>query len=593
MAGFRGVRAFVLSDSIAGSRCACQRAAGAGSRLHPTIMLTSWRVLHGVFCCRRLMENLLVWVERDCARMEKLYEGLALGEKDGDLEQGRWNQYRKDRKAWLIEQIQVAIGMMWLIASFLLTIRFANRWVSSTLCDRDIHTNGVRVFGSAPSHNTTCSTVEDGYRCFPSVSHLWGPYSPYFAVEDEPGLSSAIPAGCQVTFAQVLSRHGARYPTDSKGDKYSDLIAGIKTNATSLKGKYAFIDNYTYTLGENDLTEFGKRQLVDSGMKFYRRYKDLARTIVPFMRSSGSERVVASAEKFIEGFQHAKGWDSSARHNQTIPVISVVMGEGEQFNNTLDHGSCPKFEDSTLGLTIKQNYTDVFAPAIRERLEADIPGITLSNTDVTYLMDICAFDTVARTPQASELSPFCNLFTNDEWPNYNYLLSLEKYYSYGAGNPLGPAQGIGYTNELIARLTQTPVHDHTSSNKTLDSNPDTFPLHTSLYADFSHDNAMTSIFFAMGLYHMSPPPSLHEVESAPEMDGYSAAWGVPFAARAYVEMMQCEAQREPLVRVLVNDRVVPLRGCHSDQMGRCKRDDFVRGLGFAQSGGNWDSCYSS
>lgn len=425
------------------------------------------------------------------------------------------------------------------------------------------------------------------------MSHLWGPYSPYFAVEDESAPSSVVPAGCRVTFAQVLSRHGARYPTDSKGSKYSDLIAGIKTNATSLTGKYAFLDNYTYTLGENDLTEFGERQLVDSGVKFYRRYKDLARTIVPFMRSSGSGRVVASGEKFIDGFQHAKDRDSAAQHNRTTPAISVVMGEGKQYNNTLDHGSCPKIEDSNLGHAVKQNYTDVFAPAIRKRLEADIPGIKLSNTDVTYLMDMCAFDTVARTPDASDLSPFCNLFTDDEWTEYNYLHSLDKYYSYGAGNPLGPTQGIGYTNELISRLTQTPVHDHTSSNQTLDSNPDTFPLHASLYADFSHDNAMTSIFFAMGLYHVSPPPSLRVVESAADMDGYSAAWAVPFAARMYVEMMQCGDQPEPLVRVLVNDRVVPLRGCHSDDMGRCKRDDFVKGLGFAQSGGNWDSCYSS
>lgn len=405
-----------------------------------------------------------------------------------------------------------------------------------------------------------------------------------------------------MTFAQVLSRHGARYPTSHKTSKYSDLIAGIQANATtSFTGKYAFLNNYTYSLGENELTEFGERQLVDSGMKFYRRYTDLTRTIVPFIRSSGSSRVVASADKFIEGFQHSKGQDSAAQHNQTAPVVSVVISEGEEYNNTLDHGACPKFEDSDLGRNIKENYTDVFVPAIRQRLESDIPGITLSNTDVVYLMDMCAFDTVALTPTANKLSPFCDLFTVDEWARYNYKQSLDKYYSHGAGNPLGPEQGIGYTNELIARLTQTPVHDHTSTNSTLDSSPETFPLDVPLYADFSHDTTMTSIFFAMGLYHGSPAPSLSTVGSGSgsgsgskaDMDDYSATWATPFAARAYVEMMQCEAEKEPLVRVLVNDRVVPLRGCHSDQMGRCTRDEFVKGLEFAQSGGNWGSCFSS
>lgn len=453
------------------------------------------------------------------------------------------------------------------------------------------------VFGSGnlaavTNHKTTCSTVDEGYHCFANVSRLWGPYSPYFAVENENGISSDVPAGCEITFAQVLSRHGARYPTTSKGSKYSDLIAEIKENATSLTGKYEFLKNYTYTLGENDLTNFGERQLVDSGVKFYRRYANLTRNIVPFIRSSGSNRVVASGEKFIEGFRHAKSRDSTARHNQTAPVISVVIEEGEQFNNTLDHGTCTKLENSDLKDSVKKNFTETFAPAIRQRLETDLPGVTLSDSQVVYLMDMCAYDTIAGTPDASELSPFCNLFANDEWMHYDYLNSLKKYYSYGAGNPLGPTQGIGYTNELIARLTQTPVHDHTSTNRTLDSNPATFPLNKSLYADFSHDNAMVSIFFAMGLYNGTQSPSLDAVEPASEMGDFSSAWTVPFASRAYIEMMQCSAQREPLVRVLVNDLVVPLHGCQADEMGRCKRDDFVKGLSFASFGGNWGSCFT-
>lgn len=392
----------------------------------------------------------------------------------------------------------------------------------------------------------------------------------------------------------MLSRHGARFPTDSKGTLYSDLVAGIQKNVTSrdsFTGKYAFLESYKYALGENDLTPFGESQLVDSGVKFYQRYENLTRETVPFMRASGSDRVIASGEKFGQGFQQAKNQDQHARRNQTAPAVSVIIEEGETFNNTLDHGTCTKFENSELSHNVRDNFTDIFAPAIRDRLQSDLPGVTLSNSDVVYLMDMCSFDTVARTADASELSPFCHLFTDKEWTKYNYLLSLKKYYGYGAGNPLGPAQGIGYTNELIARLTQTPVHDHTSTNHTLDTNPSTFPLNAQLYADFSHDNAMLSIFFALGLYNNTHTLPRETVTSATESGGYSASWVVPFGARAYVEMMQCQAEKEPLVRVLVNDRVVPLHGCEVDAMGRCRRDDFVRGLSFAREGGNWGSCF--
>ena len=536
---------------------------------------------------------------------QRLYgHRLPSGDELGDQEKGGGfysHHHRQDRvrKNRFVAQTQDALGIMTAVAGFLLTIYFVQQWVLPTpsLSTPTGMLIVLSAFGSGylaatTNHDTTCTTVDGGYQCFSNISRLWGPHSPYFTVEKEDDISSTIPADCQITFVQVLSRHGARYPTVSMGAKLSDLVAEIKENATSLTGKYAFLENYTYTLGTKDLTVFGERQLVDSGLKFYHRYANLARNVVPFMRSSGEGRVVVSGEKFIEGFQHAKDRDSAAQHNQTAPVISVVFEEGEQFNNTLDRGTCTKLENSKLSHHVQVNFTKTFAPVIRHRLETDLPGVTLANRDIIYLMDMCTYDTLARTPDATELSPFCDIFTEKEWAKYDYLTSLMKYYSYGAGNPLGPSQGIGYANELIARLTQTPVNDHTSTNRTLDADPATFPLDRSLYADFSHDNVMVSIFFALGLYNGTQSPSLDTVESASDMNGFSAAWSVPFAARAYIEMMQCSTQREPLVRVLLNDRVVPLHGCQVDEMGRCKRDDFVRGLQFARSGGNWERCFS-
>lgn len=400
-----------------------------------------------------------------------------------------------------------------------------------------------------------------------------------------------MPEGCHITFAQVLSRHGARYPTKSKGKTYAKLIKRIQKHATAFRGKCAFLKEYNYSLGADDLTTFGESQMVDSGIAFYEQYKDLARNIVPFIRASGSDRVVASAEKFIRGFQWAKLGDPLSSDTLCGPKVSVIIEESDSSNNTLDHGSCPSFEESKLGDEVVANFTQLFVPSIRKRLLDHLPGVNFTVSDVVSLMDMCPFDTVARTPDASELSPFCALFTTEEWTQYNYMQSLGKYYGYGAGNPLGPAQGIGFTNELIARMTQTPVQDTTSTNSTLDSNPATFPLNVTLYADFSHDNGMIPIFFALGLYNGTKPLSRTLVESTVETNGYSAAWTVPFAARAYIEMMQCDAEPEPLVRALVNDRVVPLYGCNVDSLGRCRLNDFVQGLSFARSGGDWGSCF--
>lgn len=332
--------------------------------------------------------------------------------------------------------------------------------------------------------------------------------------------------------------------------------------------------------------------MYDSGVKFYNRYESLARLNVPFIRSSSSARVVASSEQFIAGFQATKKIDKHASLTQVAPVINVILEETSAFNNSLDPDTCTNFENSEVGDDAQATFANIFVPAILKRVQENLPGVTLNINEVTYLMDLCSFDTVAKTTDASQLSPFCNLFTHKEWVQYNYYQSLGKYYGYGGGNPLGPAQGIGFTNELIARLTHSPVNDHTSTNTTLDSGPSTFPLNATLYADFSHDNGLTPIFFAMGLYNGTKPLSQKNVESIEETDGYSAAWSVPFSARAYVEMMTCKGSKEPLVRVLVNDRVAPLHGCHVDHLGRCTREGFVAALEFARDGGNWGSCFN-
>ncbi|PWY86034.1 acid phosphatase [Aspergillus heteromorphus CBS 117.55] len=448
-----------------------------------------------------------------------------------------------------------------------------------------------RAVPTSRSESAACDTVDQGYQCFSQISHLWGQYAPYFSVANESAISPAVPDGCRVTFAQVLSRHGARYPSASKGKKYSELIAKIQANATtSFEGAYAFLNTYNYTLGTDDLVPFGEQQMVNSGVKFYQRYESLAKDIVPFIRSSGSDRVIASGNKFIEGFQSTKLRDPRARPGQAAPHISVVISEASNANNTLDPSTCAAFEDSDLADDVEADFESTFVPAIRQRLEAGLEGATLTDKEVIYLMDMCSFDTIAKDTVDTKLSPFCYLFTHPEWSQYNYLQSLNKYYGHGAGNPLGSTQGVGYANELIARLTHSPVHDDTSSNHTLDSNPASFPLNATLYADFSHDNGITSILFALGLYNVTTPLSTTAVQSTADTDGYSAAWTVPFAARVYIEMMQCEAEREPLVRVLVNDRVVPLHGCQVDRLGRCTRDDFVNGLSFAREGGDWGEC---
>jgi hypothetical protein len=102
---------------------------------------------------------------------------------------------------------------------------------------------------------------------------------------------------------------------------------------------------------------------------------------------------------------------------------------------------------------------------------------------------------------------------------------------------------------------------------------------------------MTGIFSAMGLYNETAPLLKTTVESVESTNGYSAAWTVPFAARAYFEKMSCVGTSEEFVRIVVNDRVLPLKTCGGDYLGRCTLSNFVDSLSFAREGGDWDKCF--
>ncbi|KAI0876813.1 histidine phosphatase superfamily [Hypoxylon argillaceum] len=439
-----------------------------------------------------------------------------------------------------------------------------------------------------PSKRHSCDYVKSGFQCETAVSHSWGQYAPYYSVPSD--IPNDIPKGCEVTFAQILSRHGARDPTAGKSLSYAKLINHIHSNVTQYGKHYKFIKDYKYTLGADALTVFGQQELVNSGIKFYKRYEKLARNISPFVRSAGQQRVVDSAFNWTQGFHRARLADKKANFPDAYPYEPIILPEEDGFNNTLSPMTCTTFRDGPdTGGAAQAIWVDTFVPPIAERVNKNLVGANLSHSDIIHLMDICPFETVANVD--GHLSRFCGLFKKDEWNSFDYYQTLGKWYGYTNGSPLGPTQGVGFVNELIARLTGQPVADATSTNSTLDSSRKSFPLDSILYADFSHDNDMSGVFGAMGLYNATEPLSNTTKASPRQSGGYAASWVVPFAARMYVEKMQCGGIEEEFVRVLINDRVIPLPNCDVDALGRCTLSKYVDSLSFARGGGHWDLCY--
>ncbi|KAG6844460.1 hypothetical protein H0H87_006743 [Tephrocybe sp. NHM501043] len=396
----------------------------------------------------------------------------------------------------------------------------------------------------------------------------WAMYSPYFAV----GEYETAPRGCRVTQANIIQRHGARYPTSGAAKGIVAALAKLQSVDHYTDSSLDFIKSYTYALGTDDLVPFGASQSQASGQTHYERYKSLlSHGQLPFVRSDSSERVVLSATNWTAGF-------SFASNHIYKPTLSVILSQDA--NDTLDDNMCPNAgnSDAQTGAWVQK-----YGVPIAARLNKHAPGANITATDVYSLMIMCPFESVFLNREG----PFCNLFTQTEFEQLEYYGDLDKYYNTGYGQDLGPIQGVGYINELIARLTGKPVSDNTQTNRTLDASPETFPLDRTIYADFSHDNQMIAIYAALGLFRQSSPPN-------PTLPDPKRNWItshlVPFSARMITEKLTCTSGKKntDYVRIFVNDALQPLEFCRAGKNGLCTVDAFVKSQSYARNDGNGD-----
>lgn len=291
------------------------------------------------------------------------------------------------------------------------------------------------------------------------------------------------------------------------------------------------------------------------------------------MRASGSTRVIDTATNWTIGFSV-----------DSPPPLSVIIPEdGPSSNNTLDDDMCDNSgssDDQTAA------WLAVYGPNITARLNAWAPGANLTDDNTFALMSLCPFDSVAK----NNLSQWCDVFDHpQDWESFQYSGDLDKYYGTGYGAYLGRVQGVGYVNELLARLTSTAVNDSTQTNSTLDGNEETFPLDRAMYADFSHDNQMIAIYAAMGLFKQPSGVEPLSLDAPNEARTWRAKRLVPFSSRMVVEKVACG--EEEYVRVLVNDEVQSLSFCGEQSL--CRLDAFVESQTYARSGGegDWPKCF--
>ncbi|KAJ3514761.1 hypothetical protein NMY22_g14639 [Coprinellus aureogranulatus] len=407
----------------------------------------------------------------------------------------------------------------------------------------------------------------------------WGNLSPWYSNSKGAfGIDSTPepPETCRITGLHVLHRHGARYPTEwaSYGGP-ARLAEDIHrtTQNWNATGELEFLNEWSYKLGEELLTPFGRKQLFDLGLSYRMKYGFLLNNFtesntIPVFRTESQDRMLASAMNFAIGFF---GWPLDGQYQQSITI------EADGFNNTLaPYKTCPNAKDrskSDRGVWYLQRWADIYLKDARNRLAEQIPGFDLTIEHVYSMQMTCAYETVALG-----YSKFCELFTQEEWEGFDYALDLSFWYGSAYGSPTAKIQGIGWVQELVSRLTRTPIKEHRFSTNSTLHNDVTFPLGNSLYVDATHEVVVLNIITALNLTSFAengPLPYTH----IPKDRTFRVSELAPFATNVQFQLLACDSTPGEQIRVIINDGVAPLtgiKGCPAQKDGMCPVDAFVK-----------------
>jgi len=301
-----------------------------------------------------------------------------------------------------------------------------------------------------------------------------------------------------------------------------------------------------------------------------------------------------------------------------VVVIPETLGQNNTlaayescYNNNVD----PQDELGDLDLEL---YLSKYLVNATKRLQAYCPpGFTLNYNDTYAMQSICAYET-GYIGQ----SDFCTLFTQQEWDGFEQTLDILYYYDYGYGQPTGRAQGIGYLQELIARLTNQYITVSNSSvNSSLTNNPTDFPLGRPFYADFTHDDIIISVMTAMSLDYFREATNLNQAPPDPSRH-FVLSHLTPFGGRLITEVIGCSSANptpvanhrtqyyptqygynpnnatNKFIRMRLNNGVLPLNTLRNSNCtrsdGLCAVSDFLASQKTAEQQANYQyACFGN
>jgi acid phosphatase len=301
-----------------------------------------------------------------------------------------------------------------------------------------------------------------------------------------------------------------------------------------------------------------------TGVKFRSRYPHLLKASKDRkvkLWASGSDRVIASARYLTLGL-----FGLEANLSSTVEVIPEAESRGGDTLTPAD--TCSLYQADPVnghdsGDIHLAEFQARYLPPVAERIAKDLlsmargrrkPELSFEPEEVFSMQEMCGYETSARGR-----SPWCDVFTRDEWESFEYARDVMHFYRSGPGNKWGSVLGVPWLNATARLLSEAAAA--------------AAPAAGPLFLSFSHDSDIVPVLAALRLLDDGVRLPTDRVLRDRK---WRTSQVVPMGGRLVFERMACDGGRGAFVRLNVNDGLVAIPGCVDGPNLSCSLQRFVR-----------------
>ncbi|CAF1293391.1 unnamed protein product [Adineta steineri] len=401
---------------------------------------------------------------------------------------------------------------------------------------------------------------------FNVLQHLSG-ISPYFD-SNANELSPDPPQGCIVDKAIYLVRHGSIYANDYDYNNtiypFLQRLQNFSKRADFSKATdLAFLVHWTSPISNSNLeveklTESGSKEAFTLGTQLAQRYSNLilkSKNKLFKIWASAANRTKESASALLAGL--------GKRQGVTDEIITVSEEKNQGANTFSPTKTCLQY-DASVGSEQGNIWLKQYTTSIITRLNAMGSQFNFIANDVLAMQELCGYETVIRGS-----SPFCKIFTPEEWLSFEYYFDIKYHYSLGYGNVLAPSLGMPWVEASSDLLNYTTDTDQ------------------SLYINVVHREMPPLILTALNLFNDSNYVGAMNRNPTLPLDqiNYQRAWKsskfIPFLGHIALERLQCTSASYTgkFVRILVNSAPQALPGCANGPGASCPLAQYMDYVG--------------